>query len=276
MPVRLTLKTIIMSLRNWSRRILLTLGCFVLLIPGALRANEFDTLRLYWQDQLTGTNLSASTLTSYARTATNYWNTINTNASRTYLWSDLPLGTSSAYMSSTFGRLQSMALAWASTNCPLQTNAALGTVITNALDWLCANVYTKNATEYFNWWDWEIGSLQSLNNIVVLMYPTLTPAQITNYNNSVDHFQPPNKAWYTGANLTDQCKGMIIRGITGQNAGKMSNAQTNLSPVFPYVTTGDGFYRDGSFIQHNVHPYAGGYGAVALTGVAQLVDLLYG
>ena len=289
LPVSLTLKLIATSFRSWIRHTWLTvvmLGCIAFLMSGTLRANQFDTLRLYWQDQLTGTNLSASTLTGYAKTATNYWNTINTNSSRTYLWSDLPLGSSSAYMSSTFGRLQSMALAWASTNCPLQTNAALGMVITNALDWLCANVYKTNATEYFNWWDWEIGSLQALNNIVVLMYPGLTPAQITNYNNSVDYFGPnkltggpgiaPNNGWMTGANLTDQCKGMIIRGITGQDASKLSKAQTNLSPVFLYVTTGDGFYRDGSFIQHNTHPYAGGYGAVALTGVAQLVDLLYG
>jgi len=258
----------------------------ILTVGGKTHANQFDTLRIYWQNQLTGTNLSASTLTSYASTATNYWKTINTNSSRTYLWSDLPPGTNSAYMSSTFGRLQSMALAWATTNCPLQTNAALGTVITNAMDWVCANVYTTNATEYFNWWDWEIGSLQALNNIVVLMYPSLTPAQITNYNNSVDYFGPnkptggpgiaPNNGWMTGANLTDQCKGRIIRAITGQDTNKLSNAQTNLSPVFPYVTTSDGFYRDGSFIQHTTHPYAGGYGVVALSDIAQLVNLLYG
>ena len=258
----------------------------ILTVGGKTHANQFDTLRIYWQNQLTGTNLSTSTLTSYASTATNYWKTINTNSSRTYLWSDLPPGTNSAYMSSTFGRLQSLALAWATTNCPLQTNAALGTVITNAMDWVCANVYTTNATEYFNWWDWEIGSLQALNNIVVLMYPVLTPAQITNYNNSVDYFGPnkptggpgiaPNNGWMTGANLTDQCKGRIIRAITGQDTNKMSNAQTNLSPVFPYVTTSDGFYRDGSFIQHITHPYAGGYGAVALSDIAQLVNLLNG
>jgi len=31
-------------------------------------------------------------------------------------------------------------------------------------------------------------------------------AQITSYTAAVDHFQPPNKGWMTGANLTDQCK----------------------------------------------------------------------
>ena len=282
-------KTIVISLGTLIRRTRLAavmLGCVVLLMPGTLRANQFDTLRIYWQNQLTGTNLSASTLTGYASTATNYWNTINTNPSLTYLWSDLPLGSSSAYMSTTFGRLQSLALAWATTNCPLQTNAALGTVITNAMNWMCAKVYTTNATEYFNWWDWEIGSLQALNNIVVLMYPMLTPSQITNYNNSVDYYGPnkltggpgiaPNNGWMTGANLTDQCKGIIIRAITGQDTNKMSKAQTNLSPVFLYVTNSDGFYRDGSFIQHTTHPYTGGYGATVLSDVAQLVNLLNG
>ena len=245
--------------------------------------DQFDVLRLYWESNWLIGNPSASTLNNWAAAATNYWSTLNTNAGRAYLWSDLTLGsgqpginTGSAHMDSTFGRLEAMALAWAAPGSPLQGNAALASAITNSLDWMCANIYTATLTAYDNWWDWEIGGLQNFNNAVVLMYPALTAAQITNYNNSVDHFQPPNKAWYTGANLTDQCKGMIIRGITGKNSGKLQNARTNLSPVFPYVTTGDGYYRDGSFVFHGVHPYTLGYGATLLGDVDQLVILLNG
>ena len=238
--------------------------------------DDFDTLRLYWQSNWLIGNPSASTLTSWATTANNYWSTLNTNASRTYLWSDYPFGSNSANITGTFNRLQAMALAWAAPGSSLQGNPALATVITNALDWMCANVYTTTATEYFNWWDWEIGGLQAFNNAVVQMYPILTPAQIANYNNSVDHYQPPTKGWMTGANLTDQCKGMIIRAVLGKNNAKMLYAQTNLSPVFLYVTDGDGYYRDGSFVFHNVHPYTAGYGATLLSDVGQLVNLLNG
>ncbi len=241
-----------------------------------LQADEFDTLRLYWLNQLTGTNISAGTLTSRAITASNYWTSLNTNVARTSLWSDLPLGSVSANVTSHFSRLQSMALAWASPGCSLQGNTNLAAAITNSLDWLGANSYTPTATEYDNWWDWEIGGLQAFNNAAVLIYPTLTATQLTNYNNSVDHFSAPTKAWMTGANLADQCKGIILRGILGKNAAKIALAQTNLSPVFLYVTSGDGFYRDGSFVQHTRIAYTGTYGVVLIGDIAQLGNLLNG
>ena len=34
--------------------------------------------------------------------------------------------------------------------------------------------------------------------------------------------------------------------------------------MFAFVTSGDGFYVDGSFIQHTRHPYTGSYGLVLL------------
>ena len=246
---------------------------------------EFAALRQYWQNYLTGTNNSSATLASLASLANAYGSTLDTNAGRTYLWSDLPLGsgqpginTGSSHMDSTFGRLVTMAQAWATPGCSLQGNAALASAITNSLDWMCANVYTTTAMEYDNWWDWEIGGLQNFNNAVVLIYPALTSAQISNYNACVDHYQPPNNGhvWYTGANLTDQCKGMLIRAIIGQNSNLMTTAQLNLSPVFEYVTNSDGFYVDGSFVFHTDFPYTGGYGATLLADVGQLVNLLYG
>ena len=245
--------------------------------------DEFDSLRLYWQSHWLIGNPSAATLNNWATTASNYWSTLNTSAGRTYLWSDLTLGsgqsginTGSSHMDATFGRLRSMALAWAVPGSPLQGNAALASAITNSLDWMCANYYTATVTEYDNWWDWEIGGLQNFNDTQVLVYPLLTAAQIASYTAAVDHFQPPNKGWMTGANLTDQCKGMLIRGIIGQNSGKMWNAQTNLSPVFLYVTNNDGYYRDGSFVFHTAHPYTGGYGLTLIGDVSQIVNLLLG
>ena len=250
--------------------------CGLLLLAGNLRADPFDTLRLYWQNQLTGTNISSSTLTSRANTANSYWGTLNTNSSRTNLWSDLPLGGTSANLTSSFSRLEQMALAWASPGCSLQGNSSLATAIAGGLDWLAANAYTATASEYDNWWDWEIGGPQQFNNAVVLMYPALTATELTNYNNSVDHFSPPTKSWDTGANLTDKCKVVLLRAIIGKNSTKMGLGQTNLSPVFPYVTNSDGFYRDGSFVQHSVIAYTGTYGNVLLSDVAQLVNLLNG
>jgi len=249
---------------------------FFILGSAHVRADQFDTLRAYWQNTMVGTNLSGSTLSSRASNANGYWSSMNTNASRTYLWSDIPLGSVSANISSTFNRLKTMALAWASPGCSLYGDTNLAAVVDGGLDWMAANSYTTTATEYDNWWDWEIGGAQAFNDTQVLMYSSLTPAEITNYNNSIDHFSPPTKSWDTGANLTDQDKVVLIRSIIGKNSGKMGYGQTNLSPVFPYVTSSDGFYRDGSFVQHTKIAYTGTYGIVLLGDIQQLVNLLYG
>jgi hyaluronate lyase len=53
-------------------------------------------------------------------------------------------------------------------------------------------------------------------------------------------------------------------------------AEAGRNSVFTYVTSGDGFYRDGSFVQHGNLAYVGTYGNVALGGVANLITLLGG
>jgi len=56
----------------------------------------------------------------------------------------------------------------------------------------------------------------------------------------------------------------------------MVNAQTNLTRVFPDVTTGNGYYADGSFILHSNKAYTGAYGVIMISDIAQVMDLLAG
>lgn len=39
------------------------------------------------------------------------------------------------------------------------------------------------------------------------------------------------------------------------------------------MTKGDGFYQDGSFIQHNTIPYTGSYGNVLISGVGKILAI---
>ncbi len=68
----------------------------------------------------------------------------------------------------------------------------------------------------------------------------------------------------TGANRVDLCTVMLLRADPRSDPGKAALAVAALTPVFRYVSEGDGLYRDGSFIQHTSVPYQGGYGAVLL------------
>ena len=244
-------------------------------------AEAFVTLRQKWFDYLTGgTNLDLSdattrnALTSITNNANNYWSSLNKSPSRTYLWSDAASTTVSAHITTCFNRLNSMALGWAVTGSMLYSNASLQADILSALDWMNTNRYNATNSKYGNWWDWEIGSPMALDDICVLMFKVVSPAQLSNYMAAVDKFTPVPSM--SGANLVWKSRVVGVRGALVQDAGKLTLTRDAFSQVFPYVTRSDGFYTDGSFIQHTRHPYTGGYGSALLANLSPLLPWLKG
>ena len=72
----------------------------------------------------------------------------------------------------------------------------------------------------------------------------------------MDHFAPDvtYEGAATGANKIWQCGIMAVRGILGKNPDQLKMAVDGLGTEFEYVTGKDGFYEDGSFVQHRVAP----------------------
>lgn len=271
----------------WAAQFLL-----LLLLPLRSSADEFDSLRLKWRDMLTfGTNASLSDsnyspwISFVGSTAQGYWNSMKTNASRTFLWSDLnhlsDPSLDSSDITGTYARLKAMAMGYAVHGSSLETNAALLVAITGGLDWMYTNIYNERVTNESNiapknWYDWEIAAPLNLNDTVVLLYDTLSPSQIANYMATVDHFTnttfSPNTL--TGANKVWKASILALSGAVIKNSSKFNVATQYLSDVFPYVTTDDGFYRDGSFVFHSIFAYNGGYGAQLLDTIGPLMQLL--
>jgi len=251
----------------------------------AWAADAYDTLRLRWQLLLTGTGFDptaepyATTLRGLGDRARAQQTAMAPTSSS--LWPDLPLGTVSADITGSYSRLRTMALAWAQPGTGLTGDAALATAVSTGLDHLHAVAYTPATTTYNNWWDWQIGSPQALLDTCVLLYANLTSTQLANYCSAVDHFVPDSlvsaySGTSTGANRVDLCRVLALRGVLGKSSAKLTTASTALSPVFPYVLTGDGLRADGSFVQHTYVPYAGTYGEVLLGGLSRLLGLLAG
>jgi len=246
------------------------------------RADEFDTLRLKWRDLLTlGTNvvpadpLYATWTSSIGTTAQRHWNSMATSAGRTYLWSDYSsLGSRSSDITATYERLRAMAMGYAVRGSIVEANPALRTALIGGLDWMYANAYNESKAEFDNWFDWEIGTPLNLNDITVLLYSDLTGARITNYMNAVNQFTPTPDL--TGANEVWKASVVAVRGVLVKSSSKLVSARQSLSDVFPYVSSGDGFHEDGSFIFHGNFPYNGGYGAQLIGTIAPLMQLLKG
>ncbi|MFE6049322.1 polysaccharide lyase 8 family protein [Kitasatospora sp. NPDC056446] len=200
------------------------------------------------------------------------------------LWSDLDFTathdarTRSSRMCASYRRLRIMAEAFVQPGTGHTGAADLLDAVLYGLRHLNSAIYnpsTPAGSE--NWWDWQIGAPQHLLDTCVLLHPHIAAEQLHRYGLAVDHFVTDAKVdKSTGANRVDLCRVLVLRGIVGEQPEKIARGAGSLSPVFPYVTSGDGLYADGSLIQHGNVPYTGTFGQVLLDGLARLFALLDG
>lgn len=272
----------------WSRRTVLGMmaaSAFVLASPGpALADDEYETLRQRWLEISLGTGYDpaaepyASRLAETGRLAAGF--RISMAPTDTSLWPGYPFNPS-AGITQSYSRLWTMTQAYAQPGTGLTGDAGLLADIVRGLDHLAAKIYNPSTTRYGNWWDWQIGSPRLLMDTVAVLYDRLTAAQREAAFAAVDHFIPDAvlgdySGTSTGANRVDLCRSVVLRGVLGRNPAKIALARDALSPVFPYVTKGDGLYADGSFVQHTWVAYSGTYGQVMLDGLGRLFALLAG
>ncbi len=252
---------------------------------------DLDALRERWVDQITGRTLIDPADPDFAAATATLDNAV---AKSITLLAPRPgqLGvftdasfSAEAQIVSTYKRLAQMATAWATPGSRYMGSAALLDHILGALE--DGNTYTYNdaQAEYGNWWSWEIGTPKALMDTLAILGGHVSAELRTKYCSAVDHFIPDptkqfpdsrGKTLSEGANRVDICQAIIIRSIVGNDAPRLAAAIAALSPVWQYVTSGNGFYTDGSFVQHSTIPYTGTYGVVLLGGLAKLFSLLGG
>ncbi len=251
---------------------------------------DYDQLRLRYFDRLTGqgTDLTDSLVIARLKTmdegVLKSWETLNKAADRDYLWNDRDAQDDSispfrpASITSAIGRLSALSVAWATPGSAYYHNDALKTDVIAGMEWLYANKWSPKHPMYGNWWDWIIGMTWSVNNFLVTMYDELTPEQRAKYVEALDYYAPDvtYEGASTGANKIWQCYSMALRGIIAHDGAKIRMGIDGLNTEFKYVTTHDGFYRDGSFLQHQWHPYTGGYGAGMLSYLVTVIQLVDG
>ncbi|WP_190018585.1 polysaccharide lyase 8 family protein [Streptomyces lucensis] len=180
-----------------------------------------------------------------------------------------------------YGRLWTMAQAYVQPGTGTTGDPGLLAAVLRGLDHLSATVYNPSTSRYGNWWEWQIGSPRLLMDITAALYERLGDDRIAAACAAVDHFIPDTtltdySGTSTGANRVDLCRSVALRGVLGRDPGRLALARDALSPVFPYVTRGDGLYADGSFVQHTWVAYSGTYGQVLLDGLGRLFALLAG
>jgi hyaluronate lyase len=251
--------------------------------------NEYDIFRDKWNVILTGGTayhaldpVIAAQINTLTATASSNWITME-HTPVNYLWSDLASTVISRHITKSYSRLKTMAIAYVTKGSELENNSSLLHDIKIGLAWLYNHRYNESQNMYDNEWDWKMGIPLEYNDIMVLLYADLiSTSQMTDYMAAVGHYS--NDTSYhgvsTGANRTWRCIVVAIFGIVTRNSEKLDFAKKELvnptGMVFNYVIDDDGFYRDGSFIQHHFFPYTGGYGIALLTDLSNFIYLFAG
>lgn len=222
-----------------------------------------------------------------------------TGSGSTLPWADLPVDSAStpdaskrsANLAGQFTRLREIAAAYATPGTAAFGSAAAAAQVVRGIDILVANHYSSSRSTYGNWWYWEIGIPRSVVDLLTMLGTSVPATTRDSALAAIRHYAPnPGRRGRsttglveTGANLADKSLITSVRGLLdadttdialGRDA--LSGGSTPANSLFTYVSSGDGFYTDGSYIQHSKIPYAGTYGVVALAGVTQMLALLAG
>lgn len=267
---------------------------------------DYQALRTRWAQGFLGdpripfdTRLQTMVITTNVE-AVKQWSSMLTDPKRISLWSDLLLDNKSeagkkvlgANIRASYQRLFSMAKAYRLRDGELQSNTELLAAIIDGMTFINQNYYKVGVKEWGNWWHWELGAPKDIHNILVLLYDNLSPEIITSHTAATRYFTPeathlgaglgadvstnPNYRLSTGGNRTDNTQVIILRGLLDNNSLEIEAAINALSPVLQEVTSGDGFYEDGSFLQHYDIAYNGTYGNVLLSGLGSQLNLVAG
>ncbi|QEV21438.1 polysaccharide lyase 8 family protein [Streptomyces alboniger] len=255
----------------------------------------YDTLLARAATQLTGGPFDATdpdfaaALKTLETQATTWWRRLDRSAGRAALWADLSPASDSGNFGQSYTRLRTLATAWATPGTSLVDSAEVIEALLDALRFLHSTGYHPGRTETGNWWFWEIGAPRALMDTCVLLRARMSAEDLAAYTATVAKFCPdPDRRTNipslseTGANRADKAVIVALRGLLTRDAATVALARDGLSDVrdsgrnslFKYVTSGDGFYEDGSFVQHGSVAYTGTYGSVLLGGAGQVIALL--
>lgn len=292
--------------KGLGRRILLMsmlslISLFGMSISTFAEEDEFQKMEERWKSQLVFEKESPEneSLRAYiealSKEAENLYQTLDQSPDRTYLWPLESGNTSSADLTTQFTKLQKLTYAYKTKGTTLYQQPEVAAAIKEGIDFMITKKGYDGKKYYGNWWDWQIGIPQKFVNILLLLHQELSSEKIQQYTAILNQYVPdlfqqlytkpqdsfvdlafiPNFST-TGANRTDLSLTVLGVGILQKDATKIHQAVNGIKDVFQLVTSGDGFYADGSFIQHNDIPYTGSYGNVLIKGVGQIFTIVDG
>ena len=174
----------------------------------------------------------------------------------------------STYMAKIYDLILTMAIGYA-TEEELYKDSQLLEDIIAALDYMHENYYNRREENIFssdNWWDWEIGSAEKLLDTLACIYDDLPQRIIDKFLEPINRYDPfPSM---TMSNRINIAYASIFSSVFQKNYKRIALSIEMFRECFDTVEKSDGFYDDGSFIQHGYYSYIGEYGDEMMTALS--------
>lgn len=253
----------------------------------AVGGAAFDAARERWVSLLAGESYDtayADKTRAIEGSAHAVLRKLKPSSARPSLWPDLPLddpGTGN--FNRAYNRMRTLALGWATPGTAMHRDEQVARTAVSALDFLYEHAYHESLDRRgSNWFWWEIGVPRSLTDTCALLYDGLPKDDLKRWLRPLRRWCPDPERRVshpgvveTGANRASKAMAVAMRGLLTHDARLVKRAKEAISDLLrPTAGPGDGFYRDGSFIQHDVYSYNGSYGVDYLESVAKLIAML--
>lgn len=261
---------------------------------------DFKNMRLRWTEFLIGKESLELQDPEAKSSAINALNNLGNRSlekynyykGRTSIYSDLTNMKNGDQIQATYGRLKNLSKAYATPGTNYYKDEKIKVELLDSLEWLYENAYHEGLPEHGNWWQWELGIPKNINEIVAIMYDDIPAENRVKYLKASQYFQPyakysgyspsakysssPELRVSTGGNRMDTSIISFARGFLMEDREQVLDGVLAVGDVGEYVKSGDGFYRDSSFIQHENIPYNGTYAAVLFNGLGTMLYLTSG
>ena len=226
------------------------------------------------------------------KNADGYYTDINLSKDRKSIFKSFENMKSGVDVLKQYDGLVKIVKAYATPGTKYYKKEEIKTQVIDALDWLYDNAYHENLPELGNWWQWEIGIPKKLNEILAIMYDEVPKDKKIKYLKASQYFQPyakwsafspsasyssaSHKRISTGGNRIDTSLICFIRGVLMEDRTQILDGLNSVAEVGKIVTEKDGFYKDGSFVQHDNVAYNGTYATVLFDGLGMILELIDG
>ncbi len=176
-----------------------------------------------------------------------------------------------------YSNLYDMTCGYATVGSDYYHNSELYSDIVKGLEYAYNNYYGPAVWQkgtYGNWWHWDIGIPLQLTKILMILENDLGSAAVKKYLSPFDHLNKYPSMTACNRLWIGNC--VLASAFLQNDAERILISKEMLYEIFDYVSTGDGFYDDGSFVQHGKLAYTGGYGRSMFNELTQIMLILRG